>query len=138
MGLCREPVRIAMSGRLSGPCPTCTWNPVFCRVTQSHVPPASVMDFAIIGAVYKGTYFLDALLRPEHIALPYAILYPAARFALWSLYTFIVGLFCTGLWVLAHECGHGAFSDSKAINNAVGWVLHSGYGAAFFSSCVRH
>lgn len=92
--------------------------------------PASVMDFAIIGAVYKGTYFLDALLRPEHIALPYGILYPAARFALWSLYTFIVGLFCTGLWVLAHECGHGAFSDSKAINNAVGWVLHSGYGAA--------
>ncbi|EIW59149.1 oleoyl phosphatidylcholine desaturase [Trametes versicolor FP-101664 SS1] len=97
-----------------------------------------VMDFAIIGAVYKGTYFLDALLRPEHIALPYAILYPAARFALWSLYTFIVGLFCTGLWVLAHECGHGAFSDSKAINNAVGWVLHSGLGMPYHAWRISH
>ncbi len=83
------------------------------------------MDVVVIGAIYKLTYFLDALLTPEHIALPHPSLYPAARFALWALYTFPVGLFATGLWVIAHECGHQAFSESKAVNNAVGWVLHS-------------
>lgn len=28
------------------------------------------------------------------------------RFGLWSLYTFIQGCFGTGLWIMAHECGH--------------------------------
>ena len=25
--------------------------------------------------------------------------------------------------VLAHECGHGGFSDSKTLNDCVGWVI---------------
>lgn len=83
------------------------------------------MDAAIIAFVYKATYFLDALLTPENVTLPHPALYPAARFALWAVYTFFTGLFATGLWVIAHECGHQAFSESKTINNAVGWVLHS-------------
>jgi omega-6 fatty acid desaturase (delta-12 desaturase) len=33
----------------------------------------------------------------------------AVRAALWGVYAFAQGLFGTGLWVLAHECGHGAF-----------------------------
>lgn len=100
--------------------------PVVRRVITRETHPAlSLMDVVVIGAIYKLTYFLDALLTPEHIALPHPSLYPAARFALWALYTFPVGLFATGLWVIAHECGHQAFSESKAVNNAVGWVLHS-------------
>ena len=83
------------------------------------------MDAVIIGGVYTAARYLDALITPENIALPNALLYPAARFAVWALYTFFVGLFATGLWVIAHECGHQAFSESKTINNAVGWVLHS-------------
>ena len=83
------------------------------------------MDVVVIGAVYTATRYLDALVTPEHIALPSPYLYTAARFSLWALYTFFVGLFGTGLWVIAHECGHQAFSESKTINNAVGWVLHS-------------
>ena len=83
------------------------------------------MDAAIIAAIYKATYFLDALLTPENVAFPHPALYPAARLVLWAFYTFFTGLFATGLWVIAHECGHQAFSESKTINNAVGWVLHS-------------
>jgi len=44
----------------------------------------------------------------------------------------MVGLPATGLWVIAHECGHQAFSTSKTINNTVGWVLHSAYVYSFF------
>jgi omega-6 fatty acid desaturase (delta-12 desaturase) len=32
---------------------------------------------------------------------------------------------CTGIWVIAHECGHQAFSKWQAVNDAVGLVLHS-------------
>lgn len=31
----------------------------------------------------------------------------------------------TGAWVLAHECGHGGFSDSKVLNDLVGFPLHT-------------
>ena len=92
----------------------------------------SAWDCIVIGGVYKAATFLDALITPEVISLPYPILYPVARFSVWSLYGFWAGLFATGLWVVAHECGHQAFSESKFINNSVGWVLHSAC-AIFFS-----
>ncbi len=31
----------------------------------------------------------------------------------------------TGVWVLAHECGHQAFSASEFANNLVGTICHS-------------
>ncbi|KAF8752660.1 Delta-12 fatty acid desaturase [Rhizoctonia solani] len=55
-------------------------------------------------------------------------LYSFARFAGWQVYALGAGLVGTGLWIIAHECGHQAFSTSKTLNNAVGWVLHSALG----------
>lgn len=49
----------------------------------------------------------------------------AAKWFCWANYWWWQGLAMTGVWVVAHECGHQAYSTSKAINNAVGWVLHS-------------
>jgi hypothetical protein len=43
----------------------------------------------------------------------------------WAVYSFFQGSAFTGLWVIAHECGHGGFSASKRLNNAVGYVLHT-------------
>lgn len=96
----------------------------------------SVWDCFVIGGIYKTTTFLDAFITPEAVSFPHPVLYSVARFSLWSLYGFWAGLFATGLWVVAHECGHQAFSESKSINNSVGWVLHSAY--AFFSVHSRH
>jgi len=42
----------------------------------------------------------------------------------WTFYAFWMGTIMTGLWVIAHECGHGAFSSSKALNDVVGFILH--------------
>jgi omega-6 fatty acid desaturase (delta-12 desaturase) len=97
-----------------------------------------VADFAALAAIYKTTTFLDGCIHPEVIQLPHPILYGAGKFALWSLYTFWSGLVATGLWVLAHECGHQAFSESKLVNNTVGWVLHSGLGVPFHSWRITH
>ena len=60
------------------------------------------------------------------------------RGALWAVYTVIAGFIGTGLWVIAHECGHGAFSDSKKLNDTVGFILHSMLGAPYFSWQISH
>lgn len=44
---------------------------------------------------------------------------------LWSINAIITGTFATGGWVIAHECGHGAFCKSRMIQDFVGFVLHS-------------
>jgi len=43
----------------------------------------------------------------------------------WTAYSAVTGTVAMGLWVLAHECGHGAFSKNKTIQDTVGYVLHS-------------
>ena len=43
----------------------------------------------------------------------------------WSLYAVCMGTAATGLWVVGHECGHGAFSGSNFVNDAVGFVVHT-------------
>lgn len=92
------------------------------------IPPSrSVGDFIALTALYQAASYLDGLITPETLELPHPLLYCAAKFSLWAIYTFWAGLVGTGLWIIAHECGHQAFSESKFLNNAVGWVLHSGW-----------
>ncbi|KAJ2160702.1 hypothetical protein GGF46_002059 [Coemansia sp. RSA 552] len=56
----------------------------------------------------------------------YIHLLPATlRTPAWVLYWICQGVVCTGLWVIAHECGHGAFSANRTVNSVTGWVLHS-------------
>jgi len=43
----------------------------------------------------------------------------------WTLYAVAAGTAVTGCWVAAHECGHGAFSDSVVLRDTVGYVLHT-------------
>ena len=50
---------------------------------------------------------------------------PSLRVLAWTTYTFCQGLVFTGLWELAHECGHGALSKHKWVNSAMGLVIHS-------------
>jgi omega-6 fatty acid desaturase (delta-12 desaturase) len=95
-------------------------------------------DIFVIGCVYKTAVYTDALVDPAQLSLPHPWLYSFARFAIWSLYGFFAGLFATGLWVIAHECGHQAFSESKLINNSVGWVLHSALGVPYHSWRITH
>lgn len=63
---------------------------------------------------------------------------PTLRFVAWMVYGFVQGLVGTGVWVLAHECGHQAFSPSKRLNNFVGWVLHSALLVPYFSWQISH
>ena len=63
---------------------------------------------------------------------------PIVRGGLWAAYTVVAGWIGTGLWVIAHECGHGAFSESKRLNDTVGFILHSALGVPYFSWQISH
>ncbi|KZV80642.1 hypothetical protein EXIGLDRAFT_845379, partial [Exidia glandulosa HHB12029] len=95
-------------------------------------------DFALLYAIYNVAAFASNLLTPEHVALPHPALYTVAWLGVWGAYSFAAGLVATGLWVIAHECGHQAFSESKFINNTVGWILHSGLGVPYHSWRITH
>ncbi|KAF2857142.1 oleate delta-12 desaturase [Piedraia hortae CBS 480.64] len=69
---------------------------------------------------------------------PQYVPWQPARAVLWTIYTFVQGLFGTGLWVLAHECGHQAFSPSKTLNDTVGWFCHSALLVPYFSWKFSH
>ena len=69
---------------------------------------------------------------PEHIKSD------SLRWCLGALYGFLQGLFATGLWVIAHECGHQSFSTSKVLNDTTGWVLHSALLVPYFSWKISH
>ena len=66
---------------------------------------------------YLGTYINQV---PTLFHLPFWITY-----VLWPIYWVVQGCQMTGLWVLAHECGHQSFSDYEIINNIVGTIFHS-------------
>jgi len=61
-----------------------------------------------------------------------------AVFAAWNVYAFVQGINWTGLWVLAHECGHRAFSPHRWVNDAVGMVLHSALLVPYHSWRISH
>lgn len=60
------------------------------------------------------------------------------RVLAWTAYMFAQGCVGTGLWILAHECGHGAFSNYQRVNDCVGWLVHSALMVPYFSWKITH
>jgi len=85
-----------------------------------------VWDLAVVVvSAYMVLYAVDVL---PSAATPFA----------WLFYWWYQGLTCTGLWVLAHECGHGGFTDSRLVNDTVGFFLHSSLLTPYFSWAITH
>jgi len=56
----------------------------------------------------------------------------------WNFYAFWMGTILTGHWVLAHECGHGAFSPSQTFNDVWGFVMHQALLVPYFAWQYSH
>jgi len=69
----------------------------------------------------------------SHPSLPWFTPY-----ILWPIYWVCQGCVCTGLWVIAHECGHRAFSDNVYIGDFVGLMLHSALLVPYHSWRISH
>jgi len=94
-----------------------------------------VQDVTVIAACVYAALHIDSFLAKFNLS---TVSFYAARIALYTLYTVVTGFFGTGLWIIAHEAGHQAFSSSKRINNSVGWVLHSALLVPFHSWRISH
>lgn len=85
-----------------------------------------VYDLAIISAlVYLALYRIPNLPSPYH-------------YLAWPIYWICQGCVATGIWVIAHECGHHAFSDYQLLDDIVGLVLHSTLLVPYFSWKYSH
>merc|ERR1719231_2060001 len=62
----------------------------------------------------------------------------AAFLPLWVLYAAVTGTVWTGMWVIAHECGHAAFSDNRFVQDLVGYILHTALLVPYFSCQHSH
>ncbi|URE48309.1 fatty acid desaturase [Musa troglodytarum] len=58
--------------------------------------------------------------------------------AAWPLYRVLQGCVLTGLWVIAHECGHHTFSDYSLLDDIIGLVFHSALLVPYFSWKYSH
>jgi omega-6 fatty acid desaturase (delta-12 desaturase) len=74
-----------------------------------------LVDLVVMTALFMASQYIDQAAVPRWLA--YGLL--------WPLYWFFQGAVGTGVWVIAHECGHQAFSKWQVVNDVVGLVLHS-------------
>ncbi|XP_047316731.1 delta(12)-fatty-acid desaturase FAD2-like [Impatiens glandulifera] len=74
-----------------------------------------------------------------YLASTYIHLLPQyLQFVAWPMYWACQGCVLTGVWVIAHECGHHAFSDYQWIDDTVGLILHSALLVPYFSWKYSH
>ncbi|KAL1719968.1 fatty acid desaturase-domain-containing protein [Schizophyllum commune] len=86
-------------------------------------------DLLMAACALEAATFIDPLFR--HAATIDAL---APFGAIW----WFQGLIFTGIWVIGHECGHGAFSDYKMLNDVVGYITHTLLWTPYFSWKISH
>lgn len=86
-----------------------------------------IRDLVIVSGLFASAVWFSRLDAPLYMAVPF-----------WALYSFVTGCFFTGLWILAHDCGHDSFSSNLAVNGVTGWFLHSMLMVPFFSWKFSH
>ncbi|KAH9848684.1 linoleoyl phosphatidylcholine delta-12 acetylenase [Lenzites betulinus] len=97
------------------------------------------LDIAMAACCWRIALFIDPTFTSraaiQRLTLPGAEL---ARWASWMLYWWFQGLIFTGIWVIGHECGHGAFSPSQRLCNVVGFITHSLLWTPYLSWKISH
>ena len=110
------------------------------------------IDLAYIAAFgYAATYIssvpslLTNILSTSNVEIPAEVsqallkyVIPSLPYILWPIYWIFQGSVMTGVWVLAHECGHQSFSESEFANNVVGTICHSALLVPYHSWRITH
>ena len=66
----------------------------------------------------------SALIQSLVVAIGLSIPVTPKMIPIWIIYSLISGTTAMGFWVIAHECGHGAFSKNKRLETITGYLLH--------------
>ncbi|KUJ19607.1 uncharacterized protein LY89DRAFT_613354 [Mollisia scopiformis] len=114
--------------------PTFTMKEIHDAIPAHCFKPSILRSMAYVVRDY---FYLSTLI---YLAVTYIPLLPNVylRFAAWVAYTTVQGFVFTGIWILAHECGHGAFSKSKKLNYTMGLIMHSFLLVPFHSWRLSH
>jgi omega-6 fatty acid desaturase / acyl-lipid omega-6 desaturase (Delta-12 desaturase) len=100
--------------------PTYTMKQIHAAIPPHCFNPSTLRSMAYVAR--DALYFSTLLYASSYIPhLPNTYL----RFLAWTAYTTLQGMIMTGIWILAHECGHGGFSKSKRLNDIMGLIMHS-------------
>jgi len=91
-------------------------------------------DSAMAAALVYATSQALSTKLPENLLSQDALVW----FLGWNCYAFWMGTILTGHWVLAHECGHGAFSNSQLFNDIVGFIIHQAQLVPYFAWQYSH
>ncbi len=67
------------------------------------------------------------------VAIGLSIPFTPTMIPIWIIYSLLSGTTAMGFWVIAHECGHGAFSNNKTLETITGYLLHSLLLVPYFS-----
>jgi len=83
--------------------------------------------------VSLGYLLQSIIIQAIVIAIGLAIPFTQKMIPIWILYAFLSGTTAMGFWVIAHECGHGAFSKNRILETITGYLLHSLLLVPYFS-----
>jgi len=75
----------------------------------------------------------SALIQSLVVAIGLSIPFTPKMIPVWIIYALLSGTTAMGFWVIAHECGHGAFSKNKTLESITGYLLHSLLLVPYFS-----
>jgi len=95
-------------------------------------------DLAVAGGFVYATSQVLSTDLPTIFGNEKAVLDVAMWVFGWSFYAFWMGTILTGPWVLAHECGHGAFSPSQTFNDFIGFIVHQALLVPYFAWQYSH
>ncbi|KAH8769700.1 fatty acid desaturase-domain-containing protein [Hyaloscypha finlandica] len=114
--------------------PTFTMKEIHDAIPPHCFKPSVLRSMAYVVRDY---FYLSTLI---YLAVTYIPLLPNVylRFAAWVAYTTVQGFVFTGIWILAHECGHGGFSKHKKLNYTMGLIMHSFLLVPFHSWRISH
>ncbi|KAK2467517.1 hypothetical protein APHAL10511_000372 [Amanita phalloides] len=96
-------------------------------------------DLSMAAFAWRAMFLADDFLMNEVVRQKWSpYVSELVRCALWHVYWWFQGLIFTGLWVIGHECGHGAFSDHELINDIIGFATHTILMTPYFSWKISH
>lgn len=101
--------------------------------------PPHCFERSLIRSFSYVVYDLALVSLFYYVATTYFHLLPSPfSYLAWPIYLAFQGCVLTGIWVIAHECGHHAFCDYQWIDDTVGLVLHSALMVPYFSWKYSH
>ncbi|KAJ6643919.1 Omega-6 fatty acid desaturase, endoplasmic reticulum isozyme 2 [Pseudolycoriella hygida] len=87
-----------------------------------------IFDLLLVTSLFCCAYFVF-----EQRSLPLC-----CQFFGYLTYWFLQGSVLLGIWVIGHECGHSAFSESDLVNDTVGFIVHSALLTPYYSFKFSH